>query len=66
MGCRPLIGKVKDFLKLKGYLGGDSGDVGTTSNGEVAIGVGGEGDSEDDVEFKKTPTGRISWIDLRS
>ena len=63
---KDLVGNVDDFLWLRPYLeGSDSGDLGVSSGGKVAEEVTGVGDSENDTIYTGTPTGRISWIDLK-
>ena len=65
---KDLVGNVDDFLCLRQFVNGGSGaacpDEG--SDGTVAEEVGGDGDTDEDITFSGTPTGRISWIDLRS
>jgi hypothetical protein len=61
-----LVGDTKLFLKLRPYLDvSGEGGQGKSSGGKVAENVGGTGDAEQDVTLQGTPTGRISWIDLR-
>ena len=64
---KALVGDEKLFLKLRPYLneGGGTGDVGEGSGGKVATNVDGDGDTEEDLVLEGTPTGRISWIDLK-
>ena len=57
-----------ELLELRKYLKGDPGQIDFDKHrvGEVAIDVGGGGDSGLDIKYPAAPVGRISWIDLGS
>lgn len=61
-------GNSVELLELRKYLEGDPGQIDFDNHraDEVAIDVGGGGDSGLDIKYPAAPVGRISWIDLGS